>query len=106
MLNEGQLEKGRRAADRLWGALVETKERFPSVLKGIRGTGMMLGLVMNLEAEAVKSMQSRLLEGGFLVDVTQKTIIRLLPPLTLTEAEIDRFIEALSKQLQFEKESR
>jgi acetylornithine aminotransferase len=40
-----------------------------------------------------------LLAEGILVDVTQKTIVRLLPPLTLTKDDVDRFLEVFTRQL-------
>ncbi|MFM1654762.1 aspartate aminotransferase family protein [Brevibacillus sp. B_LB10_24] len=69
----------------------------PAWYAEIRGKGMMLGLQMKLSAEQVSRIQGELLAAGILVDVTQKTIVRLLPPLTLTRAEADRFAEALAE---------
>jgi acetylornithine aminotransferase len=40
-----------------------------------------------------------LLNDGILVNVTAKTIIRLLPPLTLTMEEIDFFIRTLERHI-------
>lgn len=65
----------------------------------VRGKGLMAGIVMNLPPEAVRQLQQGLLAEGILVDVTQKTIIRLLPPLTITQAEIDRFLETFRSLL-------
>lgn len=69
----------------------------PDIYKEIRGKGMMVGIVMNLPAEQVSALQKELLNQGILVDVTQKVIVRLLPPLTLSKEEIDLFIDVFSR---------
>jgi acetylornithine/N-succinyldiaminopimelate aminotransferase len=95
----GQLEKGNEQAQKLWGQLQAMKEKSPSI-KELRGKGMMLGIVMNLEASEVSTIQKALLDKGIMVDVTQQTIIRLLPPLTLQDEEITFFIETFSTLLE------
>lgn len=95
LLEEGQMEKGRESARYLWERLDALKNEFPETIAGIRGKGMMLGIVTSRDAEFVSSLRKTMVSKGFLVDVTQKTIIRLLPPLTVSKEEIDAFIEAL-----------
>ncbi|WP_078554995.1 aspartate aminotransferase family protein [Bacillus alkalicellulosilyticus] len=105
LFTQGQLEKGKQAADYLWNELLNLKDTYSSSISEIRGKGMMLGIVMKLSSESVKQLQRNLLEQGFLVDVTQQTIVRLLPPLTLEKQETDEFLEALEMNLKkFEKE--
>ena len=43
---------------------------------------------------------SALMERGILVNVTKKNYIKLTPPLTITEKEIDIFVEELDKIFQ------
>ncbi|WP_245183483.1 aspartate aminotransferase family protein [Lentibacillus salicampi] len=99
LLEEGQLQDGREKAIYLWDKLTDLKEQFPETLASIRGRGMMIGIVSNKDAEFVAELRKTMVEKGFLIDVTQKTIIRLLPPLTLTEEEIDTFIAALQQTI-------
>ncbi|MFC0470601.1 aspartate aminotransferase family protein [Halalkalibacter kiskunsagensis] len=100
LIEDGQLETGSKIANKLYEELTRLQSIFPDLVTGIRGKGMMLGLVMNLKAPDVKFIQHQLLEEGFMVDVTQQTIIRLLPPLTLTSDEITVLIGALEQQFQ------
>lgn len=83
----------------LWQQLDELGHHHAGLLRDVRGKGMMVGIPLNAHPEEVSRLQQNLLAEGILVDVTQKTIVRLLPPLTLTKADVDRFIDVFSKQL-------
>jgi acetylornithine/N-succinyldiaminopimelate aminotransferase len=56
-------------------------------IEGARGCGLMAGLVLNGSAAP---LQKKLQEKGLLTLATAVRVLRLLPPLTVTEAEIDR----------------
>lgn len=62
----------------------------------IRGRGLMRGiqLVEKLPAAAI---EGKLRERGYLVNVAGNNTIRLVPPLTITKAEIDGLISALDE---------
>ncbi|ERM19237.1 aspartate aminotransferase family protein [Brevibacillus laterosporus] len=92
LLVDGLLEEGKKQAEYLWARIAHLVDEYPQLLSDIRGKGMMLGIQTKLAPEEVSHIQQGMLEAGFLIDVTQKTIIRLLPPLTLTSEEIDRFM--------------
>ncbi|MDT8859204.1 acetylornithine/succinylornithine family transaminase [Alkalihalobacillus sp. MEB130] len=99
LMEKEQLRAGTQIADQLHKAVKELQRKFPDAILDVRGKGMMLGIVMNLEAAVVKEIQHQLLNEGIMVDVTQQTIIRLLPPLTLTSEEVRTFIEAFEEKL-------
>lgn len=64
-----------------------------SAMKGVaevRGMGMMIGIV--LEKDNAKEVAAKCVENGLLV-LTAKTLIRFLPPLTITKEEIDKGLE-------------
>jgi acetylornithine aminotransferase len=59
----------------------------------IRGQGLMLGIELDRPcAELVR----RALERGLLINVTADRVIRLLPPLIITDSQADRIIEVVS----------
>lgn len=95
LLKEGQLEKGRQASAHLWNRLRAIQQKHPDVIRDIRGRGMMIGIHTGRTAEEIRGLMLDLLKEGILVNVTAKTVIRLLPPLTLTREEIDRFTDTL-----------
>jgi acetylornithine aminotransferase len=99
LLEDGVLEQGRKVAEELWKQLRELQDKMPDVICGMDGRGMMIGIRTSLHAEEVSQLQKSLLNDGILVNVTAKTIIRLLPPLTLTMEEIDFFIRTLERHI-------
>ena len=72
------------------------KESFESRLAGndklveIRGRGLMMGLVMNQDCP---QLMAKGIEQGLLLNVTAGNVIRLLPPLNLTQDQADIIIE-------------
>lgn len=59
----------------------------------VRGRGLLLGVV--LTAEAAKAVEAAARDAGFLVNAAAPDVIRLAPPLVITEAQIDDFLTAL-----------
>ncbi|SPM42449.1 Acetylornithine/succinyldiaminopimelate/putrescine aminotransferase [Mycobacterium numidiamassiliense] len=59
----------------------------------VRGRGLLLGVV--LTAPAAKSVETAAREAGFLVNAAAPDVIRLAPPLVITEAQIDLFVKSL-----------
>ena len=60
----------------------------------VRGIGMMIGIV--LEKGTAKDVAAACIKHGLLV-LTAKTLVRLLPPLTITFEEIDKGLAILEK---------
>lgn len=66
-------------------------------IKEVRGRGLMIGLEFDF---AISEVRKRLLfEEKIFTGVTGTNTIRILPPLTLTIDQADRFIKALAKVL-------
>jgi acetylornithine aminotransferase/acetylornithine/N-succinyldiaminopimelate aminotransferase len=62
------------------------------IIVEVRGAGLMRGLELRTDAAAVVDLaRSR----GLLVNRTNGTVVRMLPPLTITAAEIDRAVDIL-----------
>jgi len=59
----------------------------------VRGRGLMLAL--DLEADLAGQLQSTALQKGLIVNATGPRTIRMVPPLTLTRAEVDEAITIL-----------
>ena len=62
-------------------------------VKEIRGKGLMLAIELNEDAP---NLVNDALEAGILINVAQGNVIRLLPPLTLTDEEADSIVESVS----------
>jgi acetylornithine/succinyldiaminopimelate/putrescine aminotransferase len=65
-------------------------------VKEVRGAGLMWGLDLNRDAAPVVPAA---LERGVVVNRTAETVVRLLPPLVITEAEIDDALGRLDAAL-------
>lgn len=90
-LCEQVAQKGALLKEKLMQALVD----HPGV-RGIRGRGFMLGIELDRPANDARKMG---LANGLLFNVTNETVIRLLPPLIISEKEIDELVSRLSKTI-------
>jgi len=59
----------------------------------VRGRGLLRGIV--LTADAAKPVETAAREAGFLVNAAAPAIVRLAPPLVITEAQVETFLSAL-----------
>ena len=63
----------------------------------VRGRGLLRGIV--LTAEVAKAVEVAAREAGFLVNAAAGDVIRLAPPLVITDAEVESFLAALPRIL-------
>lgn len=59
----------------------------------VRGRGLLLGIA--LTAPVAKSVDAAARDAGFLVNAPAPDVIRLAPPLVITDAQVDSFVAAL-----------
>ena len=83
----GVLDHVVRMGDYMEAGLNKLIARFPRHLAAIRGLGLMRGV--ELCAPDYNPLQNALLKNGLLTVGAGKNVVRLLPPLNVTEAEID-----------------
>jgi acetylornithine aminotransferase len=85
-----------RLGDWLRERLEQVKSRFPQKITEVRVHGLMVGIELTHPgAEVWKA----LLEAGFVLNLTQDTVLRLLPPLVITQEELEGFCQALESTL-------
>lgn len=63
------------------------------LVAGVRGAGLWLGVVLTAPVAALVEQQAR--SAGFLLNAPAPDVLRLAPPLVLTEAQVDAFLAAL-----------
>ena len=86
LLEEGMLENCQKMGDYFFSRLLELKKKF-SFVKEVRGKGLILGMELNREGGSfVKEMMRR----GILINCTMGNVLRFLPPLIVTQEEIDQ----------------
>ena len=91
MLKPGFLDHVREVSNYLWGKLQGLKEKYVDILE-VRGKGLLVGLALSHEGSGIVSFAK---EHGVLVNCTAGTVIRLLPPLTVSKEEIDEAVAVL-----------
>lgn len=77
-------------------SLENLQKEFPTIIQEVRGRGLMLGLEVGYYADRIKALGLR---KGLLLNVTNKTVLRLLPPLIITYEEIDTFLKGFTELL-------
>lgn len=90
---EGLLDNAARQGQALLERLRSEVGILPGV-KAVRGVGLMIGV--ELDRPCRELMQRAAQEHALLINVTRGTTLRLLPPLTLSAAEVERIADALS----------
>lgn len=86
LFQEEFLAEVRRKACKLWGHLADIVRDYPTVCDHVRGLGLMQGLVLRKNALEVPTIARR---HGLIINATAETVLRILPALTATDAEID-----------------
>ncbi|WP_431901741.1 acetylornithine transaminase [Nonomuraea sp. bgisy101] len=90
VLDNVDLDHVNRAAELLWSGLEGVRH---PLLKGVRGRGLWLALVLNEPVSA--KVQQAAQNAGFLVNALQPDAVRLAPPLVVTAEEIRSLVAAL-----------
>ncbi len=92
VLEDGFLDEVRRKSLLLKQSLASVVDEFPDVFETVRGSGLMLGLKCRLPNGDVNTA----LRGRkFLAVPAGDNVIRLLPPLTVTDEEIRLAVDAI-----------
>ena len=66
------------------------------LIREVRGLGLMVGIELRVRASQVVE---KLMERGILTLTAGPTVLRLLPPLVITEAQLDEVVEAIAAVL-------
>jgi len=95
LLDENLLEQAEKRGAYLMAKLNELKTRH-SCITQVRGIGLMIGASLDRPGgDIVKAGHAR----GLLLNVTQDTVLRFVPPLIISEAQIDEAIAILDEIL-------
>jgi acetylornithine aminotransferase len=92
--DEGLLERAKELEHRFTAGIEALGH---AGISGVRGRGALLGVV--LTADVAPALESHLRAAGFLTNAVAPGVLRLAPPLVLTDAEVDAFVAALPAAL-------
>ncbi|ASM78322.1 Acetylornithine transaminase/aminotransferase [Vitreoscilla filiformis] len=96
MEEDGIMANAATVGAHLKGRLVAELSTLPGVAD-IRGEGLMLGIELDRPCGLILT---RAMEAGLLLSVTADTVVRLVPPLILTQAEADEIVALLVPVIQ------
>jgi len=94
MLADGFLDRVRRTSLILKQKLAEIKDRYPGVIAEIRGEGLLIGLRSVVPStELVDELRNE----KMITVAAGDNVVRLLPPLTVSEAEVGDAVGRLDR---------
>jgi acetylornithine/N-succinyldiaminopimelate aminotransferase len=94
MLADGFLEGVRKIADYFWSKLTPLVAKHPKIFTELRGKGLMIGLKC---AVPNTDVQARAMDNGLLAVTGGDNVVRLLPSLLITEAEVEAAVAILDR---------
>ncbi len=93
----GLIEKSVKLGQFLQDKFLLLKQKYPFINE-IRGLGLMVGI--DVESGMAPTITTKALENGLIINYTGPNTIRMLPPLIITDEEIDEAISILDKIFQ------
>ncbi len=91
LLEDGWLEHCRAVGEHFRKGLRDLAQKHPFI-RSVRGLGLILGVELDRPGKPVVEACR---EAGFLINCTQDTVLRFIPPLVVSREEIDRLLGAL-----------
>ncbi len=96
LVNHGVTGNAARVGAYFKEKLLEMKGRFP-VISDVRGKGLMLGMELSADGrEMVNGCQQK----GLLINCVNNNVIRFLPPLIISRADVDRAVGIISQVIE------
>ncbi|MCA1837373.1 MAG: acetylornithine transaminase, partial [Actinobacteria bacterium] len=95
LIESDALGNCRRMGEYLAKGLLECKSHL-SIVKEVRGLGLLQGMELAIDG---KPVVSDCLARGLLINCTMERVLRFVPPLIITQREIDRLLDTLSQVL-------
>jgi acetylornithine aminotransferase len=92
LLDGRVLDQARRMGEYLSKGLSECKDRH-HLVRDVRGLGLLQGMEVEMDA---KTVVADCLKRGFLVNAVGEHVLRFIPPLIITQPEVDRLLDVLS----------
>jgi acetylornithine/succinyldiaminopimelate/putrescine aminotransferase len=96
ILDDGHvLDNCRRMGERLVQGLRGLQRKYP-VINDVRGLGLLVGLALTVPA---REIVAQCMQRGLLVNATAESVVRLVPPLIVTQEEVDQAVAVIDAVL-------
>ncbi len=100
LLAEGFLEDVRDKGAWMMKRLEDFVQRFPDLITGSRGAGLLVGATLTEKGiEHGSEIVNRMFENGVLINFAGGRVLRFAPPLIVTRDEIDEMLNVLGRVL-------
>lgn len=96
VLDQGLVEHVRQMGQYLLDGLKALQAKYPTLVKEVRGAGLMLGMELT---QPGAPLLAKCHELGLLANVTVGTVFRMLPPYIITQAEADQALSIIDQAL-------
>lgn len=96
IINDKLCENAAAVGEYFFNKANALKVKYP-VMQEIRGKGLMIGIQLN--QPIAKALNQKLFEKKFLLGTVGDYVLRILPPLIVTKADMDSFITVLDEML-------
>ncbi len=88
-------ERAAELGDRARARFLALREKLPETIVDVRGKGLLIGVQLGMPQEKAQKVWAKLLEKGFILNLTYGSTLRLLPPLIIDESDLVAVTEAL-----------
>ena len=88
------LNNVKKSSKYFFSNLNQLKEKFPNIIKEIRGRGLLIGI--QLHKDQTKFIK-KLMDNKLLTIRASENVVRILPPLNIKKKEIDQALKILNK---------
>ena len=92
--NKKFLNNVKKSSKYFFSKLNKLKEKYPSIIKEIRGRGLLIGI--QLQTDQTKFIK-KLMDNKLLTIRAAENVVRILPPLNVKKNEIDQAIKIINK---------
>ncbi len=96
VLGDGFLEGVRRVSAVLTQGLESLKDRYPELVVGVTGRGLLRGLKMKRDP---MPLRTSLIDKGLLVGTAGENVLRLAPPLIVTADDVREAVDTIDREL-------
>jgi len=76
--------------------LIKLQEKYPTLIKEVRGTGLILGAELTIPG---RDIVNDVLAKGAIINCTAKSVLRFIPPLIITEEQVDEVLSMIDDVL-------
>ena len=97
---ENILENVQKRGEQLRSKLTEIAEKYPDLIADVRGWGLINGLELKEDVELTSPQVVKVvMEAGLLLVPAGPKVLRLVPPLIVTEEEVNQALQAVENAL-------